>query len=187
MLRWLTKFIDENRDSWDEISREEKKMKDVVEDWAEKTREEKIGIITSEEKLSEEEIWHKYRSSADLKAQMPSQGEHQPGGGGDKSYRENVNVEEMTCRGPGKKIDNDKPTEQDLEEKLPDLSEGQGAVNTNLQASMPKVSESSSSPPPNQAERMRVCQGAEGQVEACAGDGHDEKRVDSSPLQTPQG
>ena len=65
MLRWLTKFIDENRDSWDDISREERKMKDVVANWAEKTREEKIGIITSEEKLSEEEIWHKYRCCAD--------------------------------------------------------------------------------------------------------------------------
>ena len=168
MLRWLTKFIDENRDSWDEISRDEKKMKNVVTDWAEKTREEKISAVTSEEKLSEGEIWYKYRCSEDLKAQMPSQGEHQPGGGREKSYRENVNVEEMSCRSPGKENDNDKPTEKDLEAQLPDLSEGQGTVNRNLKASTAKINEITSSPPPNQAEKMRVCQGADGQVEACA-------------------
>ena len=48
MLRWLTKFIDESRDSWDEVNRDEKKKKSVLTDWAEKSREEKIAIVTSE-------------------------------------------------------------------------------------------------------------------------------------------
>ena len=39
MLRWLTNFIDENKDSWDEVNREEKKMKSVLTDWPEKSRE----------------------------------------------------------------------------------------------------------------------------------------------------
>ena len=131
MLRWLTNFIDENKDSWDEVNREEKKMKSVLTDWAEKSREEKIEIVKSEEKLSEKEIWYKYRCSENLEAQLPGQGEHHPGGEKETSYKENENIEEMTCRRPSKESDNNKIQEKDLEAQLPDLSEGQGTVKRN--------------------------------------------------------
>ena len=108
MLRWLAKFIDENRDSWDEENRDEKRKKNVLTDWAEKSREEKIAVVISEERLSEREIWYKYRGCEDLKAQMPGQGEHHPGGGKETSYKENENIEEMTCRRPSKESDNKK-------------------------------------------------------------------------------
>ena len=74
---------------------------------------------------------------------MPRQGEHQPGGGRDVPYREDASVEEMPCR------DHDSDKHQ---EHMPDLSGGRGTRNTNLKASMTKVSENVSSPLPNQAE-----------------------------------
>ena len=40
MLRWLVKFIDEKRDSWDEENREEKRKHNALEDWTEKSRDE---------------------------------------------------------------------------------------------------------------------------------------------------
>ena len=88
MLRWLVKFIDENKDSWDEENREEKRKHNVLEDWTEKYRDEKIAVVIIEERLSEKEIWCKNRNCADLKAQMPGQEEHHPGGEMKTSYRE---------------------------------------------------------------------------------------------------
>ena len=40
MLRCLVKFIDENKDSWDEEIREEKRKYNALEDWTEKSRDE---------------------------------------------------------------------------------------------------------------------------------------------------
>ena len=69
---------------------------------------------------------------------------------------------------------------------MPDLSEGQGTVNRNLEACMPKDNLVISSPPPTPAENTRLCQGAEGQVEACAGGGHDDKKVRTKELECVQ-
>ena len=56
MLRWLTKYIKENRYSWEkrrEIERDEKEMNDIYDEWMSKTREEQIEGLKNEK---EEEL-----------------------------------------------------------------------------------------------------------------------------------
>ena len=56
-------------------------------------------------------------------------------------------------------------------------------MNRNLEAWTPKDILVNSSPPPFQTEKTRSYPGAEGQVEACEGGGHDEKKVSSKELE----
>ena len=112
---------------------------------------------------------------------MPGQDEHHPGGEMETSYREPESIEEMTCRATSKESEN-KNKEKDLEAPMPDHSGGQGTMNRNFEAWTPQDNLVSSSPPPTPAENSRLWQGAEGQVKACEGGGHDDKKVSSKEI-----
>ena len=56
MLRWITNYIDSQKDRWDEEAREVRSTRnESLSDWEKKSREEKITTLSDEEK------WRKTR------------------------------------------------------------------------------------------------------------------------------
>ena len=130
MLRWLVKFIDEKKDSWEEERRENIKKSKEMKDWSQMSRDERIENTKTQEQLSEKEIWFKYRDCNTLQAQMTTVEEDQNMVEQGTSYRETINIEEMTCRAPCKPH-----VDISREASKPGHSEGAGKSEQNLEAS----------------------------------------------------